>query len=588
MLFVLASLIVTGFLGIAMLKLSGSDTTTNVFYKGSAAARSAAKSGIIDALNEIQTSDPTKRDAMIARLQRWIDTDLASNLAEADRWIVCGPNNGDFKPLSADMEYRVEMLAFDTSNFTVTLKSEGQKSGGGKAKITGTYRLDGLMFDKAEVNTPTNALYLGSGADEMNRAITIIGDTYMNSTGRFYDRSGDQFHFYGDFYLENDNASNIFELKSATFHQKALLDGYVEISKHTGVGTPGNLSEFKNGLGVGKNIVVTTDGEFSVGAVGLYANADIILQNNVGKLTLGSSCEIVLNGSKKYDNAPGTSYTPEDILICDPAKIQKETSVDPKAELQMKKPPQIFADITNIRAKAIKIGRTTGEIQGYHDWTAEYFNGLYSTVAADRFYVDDNNEKWLVLEIAERETGFKESAGKFKGKVIWIVDKTIEINRPLYKHQLKSDYDTSVPEHEKIEGLSLIYVSGSGKLERIQCGEQFRGFIYSESQANENIFEATSNGVFIGGIYQQLGTGSKFRVEGQPLRDPVTNLEIIDPNTHLAKMKPGTFTVKFDQSVIDELEPLGFFINPNNADAKELVLKANHTHISTSMLSSIM
>ncbi len=57
MLFVLAALIVVGFIGTALTKMNSSDQMGNALYSTSASARSAAKSGMISAIHRLENGD---------------------------------------------------------------------------------------------------------------------------------------------------------------------------------------------------------------------------------------------------------------------------------------------------------------------------------------------------------------------------------------------------------------------------------------------------------------------------------------------------------------------------------------------------
>lgn len=188
MLFVLAALIVVGFLGTAMVKMSSSDSVNTINYHASASARSAAKSGIISAVHYFESGD----SEVITLLQAWVNCPNKNSLADTLRWIH--GSAAHYKSLTGEPMkrgipgFKVELLAFDTTYFNITLKSYGVGKAGSRAEMTMVYNLDGLGYNSIQGSdwSQEDALYL---EDDINidffGPIRINGHTRLSSRVNF-------------------------------------------------------------------------------------------------------------------------------------------------------------------------------------------------------------------------------------------------------------------------------------------------------------------------------------------------------------------------------------------------------------------
>lgn len=593
MLFVLSALIVTGFIGGSLIKISGSDQVGQAFYKGSAAARSAAKSGMIAALAEIQTSDPTKRGEMIARLQKWIDTPNCASLAPADRWIVGGPTDADFQDLSDHLKYRAELLAFDTSNFTVTVRADGKQTGGGSATYLGTYRLDGLEFNRQQAEIPTSALYMGGGGDEFDRAMHIYGGTFLRGNAFCFDNLEQQYEFHGQFYLENlvsysnNNLNSYFQLRNGLFHERAYFDGLFTIERHDdGTGTTGTQTVFKKAMGYETHLWVGQNAGFKVESEGIYANGSMYRNADpnhptepYGPIELLNGGQVHYHQNQGYFNMgeSGSAISLSTMTDAPTGDIIPHNGINIKSILGIQKPPKLNIDMTAVMAKAKAVHRGYGEVLPNLP-TGEDMNDLYENYPENDFFVDSLGEKWMVLKLKSHANSlsFSPLDDPFKYKVIWIIDKTVTFNTAIYNHSNSGD--------EK--GNTLIYVASNGQLDRFKTPETFRGFIFSEATTNQGVIvQARAGTALHGGIYVQDNAGT-MRVEGGAEQNADGTFPLDAANQMI--FLPGVFTVRFDQSVIDELVPLGIFVPENTSTATTLQLQTNRTNIAANHLSAIM
>jgi len=148
MLYVLAALIVTGFVGTAMLKISTGDRMSNANYSTSASARSAAKSGLIYAIQQFE--DQTNSEDNLTLLNKIV----GDSLTDDDPWYVRDTDKDDdyFTLPGIGLEAKVKILAFDKDRHNITLNSEGKGKGGARASIVAVYHLDGLGFEEVDVD----------------------------------------------------------------------------------------------------------------------------------------------------------------------------------------------------------------------------------------------------------------------------------------------------------------------------------------------------------------------------------------------------------------------------------------------------
>ncbi len=166
MLFVLAALIVVGFIGTALTKMSSSDQMGNALYSTSASARSAAKSGMISAIHRLENGDGSNLEL----LQDWVDLNINTPVI-----ITSGI-------ISDNQSFETSLLAFDIENFNITLQTHGIGKGGARATITSVVHLDGLDWATEYDWGNENAIFLGDGLSlNTHGALNIDGNVYVGT-----------------------------------------------------------------------------------------------------------------------------------------------------------------------------------------------------------------------------------------------------------------------------------------------------------------------------------------------------------------------------------------------------------------------
>lgn len=199
MLYVLAALIVTGFLGTAMVKMNTSGHLSNAHYKQSASARSAAMSGLIAGISVLENG----KIENLTMFKSWLNNN--SNVPVS---ITSGhlSNNGS-------MKYTTKLLAFDVDNFNVTLQSEGRGKSGSRATITSVYHIDGLGVTEKEVTNwgEENAFFLGDGLSLNTHApFDINGDVFIGkNTNLWFDSHISGSVFRGNFIMAKASSESV-------------------------------------------------------------------------------------------------------------------------------------------------------------------------------------------------------------------------------------------------------------------------------------------------------------------------------------------------------------------------------------------
>lgn len=221
MLYVLAALIVTGFISGALIKMTSSDKTNTKLYATSASARSAARSGIIASTTYF--CDKNNKVEVVKRLQKWADANGPADLVLTDSLIVGTPTA--HAVLVPDRQsFYTELLAFDKQNMNITIRSHGFGKGGSRATIISVYHLDGFGFAEVSNWGEENALYLEDGVKlNLFAPITVNGNVRFSSATDF-DAFATGSVFNGKFRVQDGSASDMMNFKGEyTFNDTAYF-----------------------------------------------------------------------------------------------------------------------------------------------------------------------------------------------------------------------------------------------------------------------------------------------------------------------------------------------------------------------------
>lgn len=596
MLYVLGAMLVVSFMAIALLKMSDSDKIENVLYRTSESAKSAAKSGIIAATSFLSLSNKSSSEYtidsvfVINMLNSWYKSISTSSIDSKYQYLppvyktgATSPNS--FVTMSPNQQYKVKILGVDfndvaNGNITISLRCNSIGKGNSKSEIISVYKLKGFKLDYNKGTLPVNALHLGGGADEINRALEVHGGAYMKGGGYCYDPTFDSTEFFGKVYVEKGN--NPFLFKGTVFHNNAYFNGDVKIKQNFVLGSYstehyGGKTYFRKYLGFDGQLWYN-DGH-TEGTTDHNANFESLITIDSGVYSNGSiygesSYKIILNSNGKGTNweGPNRFYKrknssaqikeyPFDSLFTNGTFSNSSDSINIVAKLGVIKPPAVPFNYDLIKAYE--------QTSGINTISGEDLNTLFSNAqAAGTTFKDNEGNDWLILHY-QGET-FSSSGTGFTGRVIWVVDDTsqaMSVNSSFYEHDvtIKTVNNT---ESRTSGGITVIYVTNGSRIVGLGGASAFRGFVYSDTKCiNPNIYKAIEGTTFYGGIYQKDDCG-KFRIEG---------------STTGAGSK---FKIYYDPNVINEIAALGIFTDTSDVNDKEIYLQANR--ISMDLLSQAM
>lgn len=207
LLVVMAALIVVGFIGTSLIKMSFSDTIGGVLYSESGAARDAANSGITAAIHELNVDiavDPTALSEVLFRLNAYMDLDKP-NPRGADSTICFlkgSPTTWEYLTSDLSQGYRVYIDGFEFVNdhdCKLSLVSEGFSDGGGRATTVALYSITDLYRIPSSNWNDMSAIYMEDDvAIDFKAPIVVNGDVYL-SAKTTWDAGATQSYFNGKF-----------------------------------------------------------------------------------------------------------------------------------------------------------------------------------------------------------------------------------------------------------------------------------------------------------------------------------------------------------------------------------------------------
>lgn len=599
MLYVMAALIVTSFLSIALLKMSGSGNMAQSFYSSSASARSAAKSGLIAAVTYLENNNTP----VLALLNDWRNSTLnGTPITTANTTIPPGTS----APIPLDLgstnpqSYFVEVLAFDPTNMTIALKSTGTGKGNSRASVTAVYNIEGLIIDAGII--PTNALHMGGGGGEFNRAMDIHGDTYIKGCGYFYDDHFQTTDFHGKVHVGYEKDSSVL-FKGVEFNDYVYFEGNALISQFQneipdsifnqaankkfpnpdydpGVAEyrVGPLTNFHKSVGIERDLTITSGKlpgiypdksneevqkiqpvpPVTVKTGTLMSNGSIFLtdKNRINLATAhvnasGKKGSQTLESKNTDAGSPNQYiYNTADLktnsfrnLFANGGIVDSTTIDIPiTSTLGFGNPPEIGWDISGISPI-----HDIHTIRGY-PWkpvSGAALDSMYNSLAK---YKDASGDEWLVLRYTKSPDGrpFVSGGTPFNGRVIWIIEgKLVTAQSEFYEHSNSA--------------ISVLYVGTGAQLDGIGGCDKFRGLIYSTT-TKKNTYKALSGTSFHGAIYQKEASG-RLRIEGHP-----------------NETQPlGRFEVHYDAGIMSEIASLGILFDESVSGTPQLQIRPGAT-----------
>lgn len=531
--------------------MSHKSSITQLHYSNSESARIAVHAGFDKALAFLETKDQQKQQKVLSALQQWIEQKNKGTIIN-NPWLIGTSSTQD--SINKSCQYRVKILGFDPDRFAVTLHTEGVGQGTAQASAIGTYIIDGLGYDKKTTIKPTHALYLGSGADEINTQLRVNGSTFMNESGQFY-KSGHIFN--GEFRRFANGSTTQLNMQSSLFNGPALFEeGFLKFSS--------GGSTFKAGLGISSNTFIEGGNCPTVDSVGLFLNDSLRCQNYNGNFDLEDVPLLAYGDKEMYGASDGrnglyyltSAYDGEEPENA-PGEYQ-DTLIDLHTKLGITKelPPQIDVDLDQIRNHwgviNYKPGYTLPKIDKKSQLTGADLDSLYRK-NSDKWY--DN--KWLIINMQEgngSQPFSPDSLGKgFSGRLILLVeDVNLAVSSNLYN-------STS-------QGITFLYLGSDKQITQMGGCDQFRGFIYANS---------TKPG---------SGSESSLIMKSDPALHVKGSIYCVNEG-HYRMEGNSPLTITYDTLVLNELEELGVFIDPDDTSTISTDLIITQEALTTELLS---
>lgn len=563
MLYVLAALIVTSFIGIALLKMSGGDKMSNALYSTSASARIAAKSGMMSAIGYMESEDKPTQNQVVLMLKEWIEKPTAADVSHSSRWIRWNSGDPDgFVALSPNQSYKTEIIAFDHNNLNMTLKSYGIGKGGSRATMLSVYNLEGLGYATKTDWGPGHGFYVEDDISLVIRApITITGNSRFSRNTDFgaFARGS---VFDGTFRTQDGQPGDAMEFKGAyTFTGNSYFGTFPYWEQASVAAEPKCVItvQGKSGFPVGDEIA---DGQVSVASRVDLQDTSYWLGQPIPKKSIYRRFHKFNNGVIKYSG----SFDEVEFSDMDHASFEyvsadaEPDEVDEESDLTKGKilnylgftenPCRISVDLSVIDPASI-INLPAG---GY---SADKLKGLAGT-----------KPLWNGFSVFSTSKVIRLGIGEVDGNYILIVRNGGEINLGFTGKMF------SVVDAEKgAAGGHFTIINEAGQIRNIGGWEKFRGLIYNMANTlhiggSENVSPPN----FYGSVYVEGGTD----IQWYPLSADATT--------------PSMGHITYDKTVYEQLEKTGLIIRPgcDDGEVDYTTLKVNGDRIFASLVSQAL
>lgn len=533
---VMAALVVTGFVGAALLKLSQTDRIGAILYSSSESARSAARSGIISALTRIGTADVDSQAVILDILNTYMEADIPDTLSDPQYlWIKGGPSS--WQTISSNQKFRVKLTAFHPLSHEVTLVSDGLGAGNSKATAVATYKLKNLGLTSTTTTKPRNAIQMDNGAFEFNVNLEVNGNTNVKKGMTVNDGYA---IFNGTFRQDTlINGANkyietiVFNTKPAYFNGPTYFAG----GGYFGAISAANGTRFNASVGFENRIIFSQYTQF---------NGDtLILNAGAGNMQYASHS---MNSNTLMGYSGGTwtrtaseYYVGEHCGISGVFNSYSGGSIAAKADIRSllgfpeEPDPAVYFDTTKlgtphryINASAINTGNRI---------TSTTLNSWYS---ADSTAGNLLGGTFMVVRVTGNcgANGiFANNGTPFKGKAIVWVDDGKNVKGDMIETSSSANFS--------------MYIKNSATTDPYFGSSQYlRGFIYvHNSPSTDFVFQANNISHLVGSVYGS--SNARFKFDGGP---------------------GATRRITYDSDVIDELDLLGIFTDPSNTTSQELII----------------
>ncbi len=487
LLYVMGALLVVTFIGSALISIANKDVASASDYSAMTTAAISAKSAMQASVAKIEQQS----NDVLTILNNYIDDGYTA----ADKGWLLGDNN-TYVTLSSQQKYRVKIIGFDKTNFTVQLAGTGMGKGNSKRNVFGIYKLDGLAFDVEYNPVSTHAMYLGTSSNNFfTMPFSIHGDVYASAPINFwFNASGST--FYGSFRTNVDNTNVVTIHGNYTFEKDAYFGAAAHANDAGTLTFKGNAG-FEYGIDAGGANPLVFDFKQEV----YYKNRDVKDGWTFDLVGTGSNT-LHTEAGRLVGEGSGSVYGERVNLarLNDaPANIIDELTVN--------------SDIDDVEFDKQPIV-DEGKLFNYSTYKANtpsgyalYYPGGASTALDGKkmnhlyMYATEQGDLWndyLALKINQNiytERGY--STADFTGKVILIIPNGHEM-------QAGEFYNSST------SAVTIISVENGGKINTLggwSSSSRFRGYIHCETGGEITYSgDDITLGKIVGAIHHQNGS----------------------------------------------------------------------------------
>ena len=505
--FVIALLLVAGFIGMVTLKMSHSSQISSLDYFATEEARASAHAGIQKSA-AVLTSLDTNRVRTI--IEDWMNEKDPTKIKDENMWISGGPGNNDYEILDRSQRYKSQIIGYDSIQKVIAIKSYGTGPDNSKASITAIYRLSGFDMKSTTEPVDINALYLGQGGGEIIGRLIVYGDTYVEQCKSQFISGAGEHIFYGLFRTAISKPTDTMLIKDCRFKEQTII-----MSNFRDDGGP---SYFEKGAGFGRSVNMGGQKIYITGGYGGIFNNGYIGGGNTA--TTGP----MLNNTKVLYKA-GTTWSTAGVSAT-PATIAQGESTTESYTGDMTF--QQMSDTLGIN-KGIPLALTidlTG-VGPIHEYGTLFGTSPITATQLNTAWTNNTKYKgeYLVVHGTSSNGSGKTflNTGTFTKKVIWIYDSKTQ---PLQGNMFTMSNDASF----------LLYVNNS-QFMNMNLGTQFRGLIFAEG------FTGTST-------FGNISTQHCFNSNANVIKGGI----IINDRIFRIQKGTGTFTIDYTNNT-DAIKP---------------------------------
>jgi hypothetical protein len=553
--FVMALILVTSFISVAIIKMSHSSQISAIDYGASDEARTSVDAGFTVGITKLTGLDTGYVRELV---QAWVNNKNPNDIPKEYVWLAGGPGTSEFDRLDKSQFYRTKIIGFDFNNRTIALQSEGRGYGNSKASAIGVYKLIGLDIDIPVSQLPTNALQMDNGAFEFNIDFEVFGNTSvkdsmaMNGNGKFHgifrlDPIGTGTKAGGLNLTDDDNtvtfdsttyfAGKFQSYSTSIFKRNVGFEKGINSNATNIFFTPGTKVFIRGGSDNNGSETVYDMKLANLTAFGAKANYKFGYQKT------GYDFCFTNNGSDGYDG-----LKPEDT---------PKQNIPEAIGLPKDGSPKVFFNTSkltiNREVDASKCGKLTAD--DLNSWYSQYSTALQNG--------------FMVIHIKNYSSSygiFKNTASKFNGKAILLLDDGRSIEGEMIETSSTANLTIYVENNTINNNMFMLNKYFRGMLYVNKCSNNYFVFWYGNDPSGGNLdSDPNVPAIFDGIVYGS--SQAKFKFDGN------------DGNTRFKRI------VKFNQAVVDELAPLGIFSDPASSSSTTPTIKITKRNLSSQLLS---